>query len=134
MVGFGKGVTKRYIEMIQDMYSRVMTMVRTIVGETNDFSITVGLHQGSALSPYIFALVMQDEVPWCMFFVDDIVLVVETKVKVNAQLELWRAALESKGLKISRNKTEYMEYNFSKNQGMNEGIVSIEGQELPKSE
>ena len=74
-----KGVTKRYIEMIQDMYSRAMTIVRTVVGETNDFSITVGLHKGSALSSYLFALVMdeltrhmQDEVPWCMLFADDI--------------------------------------------------------------
>ena len=39
-----KGVTKRYIEMIQDMYSGAMTTVRTVVGETNSFSITVGLH------------------------------------------------------------------------------------------
>ena len=27
-----------------------------------------------------------------------------------------------------------MECNFGKNQGMNEGVVSIEGQEIPKSE
>ena len=27
-----------------------------------------------------------------------------------------------------------MEYNFSKNQGMNEGVVSIKGQEIPKIE
>ena len=107
-----KGVTKRYIETIQDMYSGAMTTVRTVVGETNSFPITVGLHQGSALSPYLFALVMdeltrhmQDDVPWCMLFADDIVLVAETKVEVNAKLELWREALESKGLKISRNKT-----------------------------
>ena len=37
-------------------------------------------------------------------------------------------------MKISRNKTEYMECNFNENQGMNEGVVSIEGQEIPKSE
>ena len=53
---------------------------------------------------------------------------------LSANLELWREALESKGLKISRNKTEYIEWNFSKNQCMNEGIVSIEGQKIPKSE
>ena len=61
-------------------------------------------------------------------FFDDIALVAETKVKVNAKLELWRETLESKGLNISRNKTEYMECNFGKNQGMNKGVVSIEGQ------
>ena len=52
------------------MYSGAMTTVRTVVGQTNNFPITVGLHQGSAISPYLFALVMdeltrhmQDEVP-----------------------------------------------------------------------
>ena len=70
---------------------------------------------------------MQDEVPWCMLFADDIVLVAETKVEVNAKLELWREALESKGLKISGNKIEYIKCNFSKNPGLNEGVVSIEG-------
>ena len=81
--------------MIQDMYSRAMTIVRIVVGQTNDFPITVGLHKGSVLSPYLFALVMdeltrhmQDEVPRCMFFADDIVLVAETKVEVNTKLEL----------------------------------------------
>ena len=64
---------------------------------------------------------MQYEIPWCMLFVDDIVLVAKTKVEVNAKLELWREALELKGLKISRNKTEYIECNFNKNQGMNGG-------------
>ena len=118
-----------------------MTTVRTVVGETNDFPITVGLHHGSALSPYLFALVMdeltrhmQDEVPWCMFFADDIVLVAETKVDVNAKLELWREALESKELKISWSKTEYIECNFSQKSRYDEGVVSIEGQEISKSE
>ena len=37
---------------------------------------------------------MQDEVPWYMLLVDNIVLVVETKVEVNAKLELWKEALE----------------------------------------
>ena len=98
------------------MYIGAMTIVRTVVGEANSFPITVGLHQGSsALSSYLFVLVMdeltrhmQDDVPWCMLFANDIVLVAETKVEVNAKLELWREALESKVLKISRNKTEYI--------------------------
>ena len=86
--------------MIQDMLSRAMTTVRTVVGKTNGFPITVGLHQGSALSSYLFALVMdeltrhiQDEIPCCMLFANDIILVAETKLKVNAKLELSREAL-----------------------------------------
>ena len=86
--------------MIQDMHSGAMTIVSIVISETNDFPITGGLHQGFALNPYIFAFVMgelirhmQNDVPWCMLFVDNIVLVVETKVGVNAKLELWREAL-----------------------------------------
>ena len=41
----------------------------------------VGLHQGSSLSPYLFAMIMdvlacgiKDISPWCMLYADDIVL------------------------------------------------------------
>jgi len=33
---------------IKDMYEGVRTRVRTTVGDTDDFSIDIGLHQGSA--------------------------------------------------------------------------------------
>ena len=81
-----KRVFVAYIEVIKDMYDRVVTSIKTTGGETKEFPITIGLHQGSALSPYLFALVIdeitrqiQDEVPWCMLFADDIVLLDETR-------------------------------------------------------
>lgn len=136
-----KGVTKGYINVIRDMYEGVMTIIRSPARETNEFLITVGLHKGSTLSPYLFALVMdeltrniQDDVPWCMLFVDDIVLVDETIGRVNTKLEIWRQALESKGFRISRTKTEYMEYKFNNSNNQSRGEVKIENQELPKSE
>ena len=48
-----------------------------------------------------------------MLFADDIVLVDKTVRGVNAKLKIWREALESKGFKISRNKTRYIECKFS---------------------
>jgi hypothetical protein len=48
-----------------------------------------------------------------MFFVDDVVLVDESR-GVNRKLELWRQTLESKGFRISRTKTEYMRCDFGK--------------------
>ena len=58
-------------------------------GNTTDFPINIGLHQGSALSSYLFALVMdevirdiQGEISWCMLFADDVVLVDESRVGV----------------------------------------------------
>ncbi|XP_019230972.1 PREDICTED: uncharacterized protein LOC109211848 [Nicotiana attenuata] len=80
----------------------------------------MGLHQGSALIPFLFALVMdalirhiQGEVPWCMLFADGIILINKTRVGVNERLEVWRQSLESKGFKLIRTKTEYLEYKFS---------------------
>jgi hypothetical protein len=37
-----------------------MTSDRTSDGDTNDFSINIGLYQWLALSPYLFALVMDE--------------------------------------------------------------------------
>ena len=91
-----KEVLIKYIDIINDMYDRVVANVRTCGDITSDFSITIGLHLGSALSPFLFVMVMdeltraiQDEIPWCMLFADDIVLVDETRAGVNAKLELW---------------------------------------------
>ena len=77
------------------MYDKAITIVKIIIGEISKFPITVCLHQESALSPYLFALVMdeltmhiQDDIPWCMLFVDDIVLIDETKSGINAKLDV----------------------------------------------
>ena len=65
-----KGVPIKYIDIIKDMYDGVVANVRTCGDIISDFSITIGLHQGSALSPFLFAIVMdgltraiQDEIP-----------------------------------------------------------------------
>ncbi|KAM1790899.1 hypothetical protein ACFX12_034922 [Malus domestica] len=65
---------------------------------------------------------------------DDIVLIDETQERVNAKLNLWREVLKSKGLRLSRSKTEYMECKFSANGGQNELGVRIGDQEIPKSD
>jgi hypothetical protein len=53
-------ISSKYITLIKDMYDNVVISVRTSDRDTNDFSINIGLHQGSALSPYLFALVMDE--------------------------------------------------------------------------
>ena len=108
-------VPEPYIRVVQDMYDGSKTMVRCAVGTTKAFSVQVGLHQGSALSPFLFTVVMDQltkgirrEAPWTMMFADDIVLTSECKAQLESDLECWRHALESRGLRISRTKTEYL--------------------------
>ncbi|KAK3525151.1 hypothetical protein QTP86_019536 [Hemibagrus guttatus] len=52
------GVAEKYVRVVQDMYERSRTVVRCAVGQTEEFNVEVGLHQGSALSPFLFAMVM----------------------------------------------------------------------------
>jgi hypothetical protein len=98
----------------------VVTSVRTSDGDTNNFPINIGLHQGSALTTYLFALVMdevtreiQGGITWCMLFANDVVLVDESRTGVDQKLELWRRTLEAKSFRFSRSKTEYMKCDFS---------------------
>ncbi|KAL6582103.1 hypothetical protein OROMI_006117 [Orobanche minor] len=44
-----KGVSRKYIDIIKDMYEGASTSVRTNVGRTEEFPITIEVHQGSAL-------------------------------------------------------------------------------------
>jgi hypothetical protein len=90
-------VSSKYISLIKDIYDNIVTSVRISDGDTNDFLINIGLHQGSALSPYLFALIMdkvtrdiQGGIPWCMLFADDVILVDESMTEVDQKLELWR--------------------------------------------
>ena len=133
-------VPAKYITLIKDMYDNVVTSVRTSDVDTDDFPIKIGLHQGSALSPYLFALVMdevtrgiQGDIPWCMLFADDVVLVDDSRTGVNRKLELWRQTLESKGFRLSRTKTEYMMCGFSTT-SCEEEEVSLDGQVVPRKD
>ncbi|KAK3522273.1 hypothetical protein QTP86_000681 [Hemibagrus guttatus] len=88
------GVAEKYVRVVQDMYERSRTVVRCAVGQTEEFKVEVGLHQGSALSPFLFAIVMdqlseevRQESPWTMMFADDIVICSESREQVR---KTWR--------------------------------------------
>ena len=108
-------VPECYIRLIQDMYRDSTTAVRCRQGESRAFPVSVGLHQGSALSPFLFIVIM-DEIskdcrrggPWDMLYADDLVIFGSSHQDVERRLEAWRRAFESKGLRVSRSKTEYL--------------------------
>ncbi|KAK3551899.1 hypothetical protein QTP70_031557 [Hemibagrus guttatus] len=129
------GVAEKYVRVVQDMYERSRTVVRCAVGQTEEFNVEVGLHQGSALSPFLFAIVMdqlseevRQESTWTMMFADDIVICSESREQVEENLERWRFALERRGMKVSRSKTEYM----CGNEREGSGTVRLQGVEVKK--
>ena len=110
------GVAAKYVRVVQDIYESWKTVVRCVVGVTEEFKVEVGLHQGSALG-FLFTMVMDrltDEVrqesPSMMFAVD-IVICNESREQVEEKTERWRYDLEKREMKVSRNKTEYIYVN-----------------------
>jgi hypothetical protein len=55
---------------------------------------------------------IQGDIPTCMLFADDVVLIDESRKGVDQKLKLWRRTLEAKGFRLSRSKTEYMKCDF----------------------
>ncbi|CAH2099151.1 unnamed protein product [Euphydryas editha] len=131
-----KGVPEKYVRIVKAMYDRASTHVRSEAGVTGKFNVAVGLHQGSALSPYLFLLVMdaltsdiQEEAPWCMLFADDVVLVGDNTLEVQSRLGKWQERLENVGLKISRTKTKHLFCDFS---GLSSFThIALDGVSLP---
>ena len=98
----------------------------------------VGLHQGSSLSPCLFAMIMdvlahgiKDLSPWCMLYADGIVLCGTRPEVVEKKVEEWRRAMEDRGLKINRKKTVYLRFNVGGNLDGNSDI-NLQGQNLER--
>ena len=97
------------------MYDRATTTVRSAPGLTEEFKVGVEIHQGSALSPFVFTTIMdkltediRKDAPWDMLFANDILLSRQNHRELEDDLEIWRNALKRRGLKVSRSKTEYL--------------------------
>ena len=97
------------------MYKESETQIRTPADRSESSIVTVGVHQGSALSPFIFTIIMdtltdnvRKRASEDMMFTDDVVLCGRERKVEEDQLEGWRRSLEDYGLKVNREKTEYL--------------------------
>ena len=97
------------------MFDGATTTVRSAAGLTKEFKVGIGLYQDSALSPFLFAIIIdrltediRKDAPWDMLFEDDIVLSKKNHRELEEDLEIWKNALKRRGLKVSRSKTEYL--------------------------
>ena len=129
------GMAEKYVRLVQDMYEGSETVVRCALETTESYKVKVGLYHGLALSPFLFAVIMDritDEVrrepPWTMLFADDIMICEETREEVEWRLECWRYALKRRGMKVSRSKTEHL-WVYERN---DEETIKIEDTKVPR--
>ena len=128
-------MVEKYVLLLQDIYEESETVVKCAIGITESFKFKVRLHQRSALSPFLFSVTMdrltdkvRREPPWTMLFTNDIMICEETREEVEGRLESWRYALERRGTKVSRSKTEYL----CINDGNDKKTVKMEDTKVPR--
>ena len=90
------------------MYCNAKSKVRVGSEYSDPIDVSVGVHQGSVLSPLLFIIVMEalsqefgTGCPWELLYADDLVIVAETLEELKSQLKQWKNGLESKGLKVN---------------------------------
>ena len=88
-----------------------MTRVRVDSELSKEIEVKVGMHQGSVLSPFIFAVVVDVVTEFAregalseLLYAEDLVLMSETIEGLRVMFLEWKEAFESKGLKVNLGK------------------------------
>ena len=85
---------EKYTGLVNDMYHQCENVVMCAAGTREPFAVEVGLHQGSAFSPFLLAIMMDSRTentrkgaPWQMMFAGDVVLYARDKDVLESELE-----------------------------------------------
>ena len=110
-----RNIPEGYIRLVQYMYLGATTRVKSKRGISEQFEVGIGLHQGSALSPFLFIMLVdtisQDvrtELPWELLYAYVLAISGITSTDTQNRLESWQKVLTDNGLKINVAKTEHL--------------------------
>ena len=70
---------------------------------------------------------VRKDVPGSMMFADDIVLCGDDETDMTEYFETWRRALDDRGMRISRPKPQFIDFQFGDDNGKLRGPVKIQG-------
>ena len=87
-------IWRKLVSAVMSMYADTKTVVRTVCGNSKGFEVKVGMHQGSALSPLLFVIVMEVisrefrvALPWELLYADDLAVIAETEEELIERVE-----------------------------------------------
>ena len=107
-----KGLSEVIVRAVMSLYDGAKTRVRVGSAYSEEFEVKVGVHQGSVLSPLLFAIEVdvitenaRTGVVNELLYTDDLVIMSED---MKERFWNWKDALESKGLKVNTKKTKLM--------------------------
>ena len=107
-----KGIPEVMVGAVMSLYEGAKTRVRVGLESSEEFEVKVDVHQGSVLSPLVFAImvdvVTENERNGLseMLYADDFVLMSEMMEGLREKFWKWKEAFESKGLKVNLGKTK----------------------------
>jgi len=109
------GVEEWLLSAVMSMYTGAKTVVRTVYGHSSGFEVKVSMHEGSALSPLLFVIVMESisrefrvALPWELLYADDLVVIAKTEEDLINRLNEWKNNVENRGMRENMNKTKVM--------------------------
>ena len=110
-----KGLSEVIVRAVMSLYDGAKTRVRVGSAYSEEFEIKAGVHQGSVLSPLLFAALVdvitenaRRGVINELLYADDLVLMSKDMEDLKERFWNWEDALESKGLKVNTRKTKVM--------------------------
>ena len=105
------GVEEWLVSVVMSIYTGAKTVVRTVCGNSSSLEVKVGMHQGSALSPLLFVIVMEAlsrefivDLPWELLHADDLVVIAETEEDLINGLNISKNNVENRGMRVNMNK------------------------------
>ena len=107
-----KGLSEVIVWAVMSLYDGAKTRVRVGSAYSEKLEVKVGVHQGSVLSPLLFAIVVdiitenaRRGVVNELLYADDLVIMSEDMKDLKERFWNWKDALESRGLKVNTRKT-----------------------------
>ncbi|XP_047476055.1 uncharacterized protein LOC125029913 [Penaeus chinensis] len=92
-----KGTPEKLVRLVEATYRNAATKIVTQQGDYDEFEITVGVHQGSSLSPFLFINIMdtlledvRTNIAWELLVADNVALISNTEEELQQKLKFGR--------------------------------------------